>query len=65
MISYQKEHLAQDRIRTMLHEADQERLARLAADARPPGLSWRERLALAIGRRFARLARLGRYAAAS
>ena len=62
MISYQKEQFAKDRIRTMLHEAEQERLARIAARARPAGLSWRERLALVIGRRFARFAR---YAAAS
>ena len=62
MISYQKERFASDRIRTMLHEAEQERLARRAAAARPAGPSWRERLALAIGRRFARFAR---YAAAS
>jgi hypothetical protein len=62
MFSYQKEQFAKERIRTMLHEAEQERLARLAAAGRPAGLSWRERLALVIGRRFARFAR---YAAAS
>jgi hypothetical protein len=62
MISYQKEQFAKDRIRTMLHEAEQERLARVDAGPRSAGLSWRERFALVIGRRFARFAR---YAAAS
>jgi hypothetical protein len=62
MISYQREQLASDRIRTLLHEAEQERLARRASAARPAGHPWRERLALAIGRRLQRFAR---YAAAS
>jgi hypothetical protein len=57
MISYQKEQFAKDRIRTMLHEAEQERLARVGAGPRSAGLSWRERFALVIGRRFARFAR--------
>ena len=57
MISYERERIASDRIRTILHEAEQERLARLAKASRPAGPSWPERLALALGRRFARFAR--------
>lgn len=63
MISYQREMLANERIRDLMHEADRQRLARLAADRWPERRSWRSTLALATT--FVRRIGFGRVARVS
>jgi hypothetical protein len=63
MISYQKEILANERIRDLIQDAHRQRLARLATDHWRGRRSWRSTLAFATT--FVRRIGLGRVAEAS